>query len=392
MAQPEIPDFESDFVCNPHSAAYQDRLYKIYRRLRDDYPVYYNADHELWIVSRYDDVMSILLDAETFSSTGVEEAKLLPPMMIYMDGTRHTKLRNLFSRGFTPRVVAAMEERVGEITDGLLDRVSGQGPCELMGQFAAQLPSLVMGEMIGVPEEHRGEFLDWTEDMIETGPNAHPMAEPAAKIFAEFKNLLDLRRGERRDDLMSALLDAEVDGERLSEEELLGFCFLLLVAGNDTTMNLIGNGIALLAQHPEQRAELVGDPSMIPEAIEEMLRFESPTQALPRRPTRDFELHGVTIPANCRLLTNYGSANRDDRFFQDPERFDIHRENNRHLALGQGSHFCMGASLARLEARIAFETLLARYPEYELSEEPGWVTSRWARSHPELRIDLEPRA
>jgi cytochrome P450 len=285
-----------------------------------------------------------------------------------------------------------MEERVREIADRLLDGVAGQQDCDFMGRFAAQLPSLVIGAMIGVPEEHRGEFLECTEGMIETGPNAHPIEEPAAKIFAQFKTLLDLRRQERRGDLMSALLDAEVEGERLSEEEVLGFCFLLLVGGNDTTMNLIGNGIALLAQHPDQRAELVDDPSLIPEAIEEMLRFESPTQALPRRPTRNVELQGVAVPANCRLIVNYGSANHDERFFEDPERFDIHRRNKQHLALGQGSHFCMGASLARLEARIAFETLLARYPEYELSVEPGWVTSRWARSHPELRIDLGPRA
>jgi cytochrome P450 len=226
--------------------------------------------------------------------------------------------------------------------------------------------------------------------MIETGPREHSIAEPAAKIHAEFSELLAERRKQPRDDLMSALLDAKIDGKGLSEEELLGFCFLLIVGGNDTTMNLIGNGAVRLAQDPEARQCLVEEPGLIPGAVEEMLRIDAPAQALPRTTLRDVELHGETIPKGSRVLVSYGAANLDDRVFAQPERFDIRRQDNRHLSLGQGPHFCMGASLARLEARVAFEELLARYPEYTVEEEPGWVTSRWARSHPEVVVRLAP--
>jgi cytochrome P450 len=259
-----------------------------------------------------------------------------------------------------------------------------------MGSFAAQLPSLVIGELIGIPEERRAAFLSYTEGMIETGPREHSIAEPAAKIHAEFSELLAERRKQPRDDLMSALLDAKIDGKGLSEEELLGFCFLLIVGGNDTTMNLIGNGAVRLAQDPEARQCLVEEPGLIPGAVEEMLRIDAPAQALPRTTLRDVELHGETIPKGSRVLVSYGAANLDDRVFAQPERFDIRRQDNRHLSLGQGPHFCMGASLARLEARVAFEELLARYPEYTVEEEPGWVTSRWARSHPEVVVRLAP--
>ena len=190
----------------------------------------------------------------------------------------------------------------------------------------------------------------------------------------------------RRDDLMSALLDARLDGRELDETTLLGFCFLLVVGGNDTTMNLLGNGAALLAKYPEPRRRLVHDPTLIPEAVEEMLRIEAPTQALPRRSIRGVTLHGVMLPAEGRVLVSFGSANHDERFFPDLERFDILRENKQHVSLGHGEHFCMGASLARMEGRIAFEELLARHPDFEIEEESGWITSRWARSHPTLRL------
>ncbi len=390
MAQSIAPLPAADFVCDPHSAFYQEHLYEIYRRLRDDFPIYYSEEHDLRIVSRYDDVKSVLLDHETFTVDGVAESKQLPPMLVYMDGDRHTKLRNLVSRGFTPRRVAGMEAKIRAIARGLLDDLAGQSVVDLMRDFSAQLPSRVIAELIGIPEERRESFLESTEGMIETGPKDHPIAEPAERILAEFGKLLAQRREERQDDLMSALIDSEIDGEHVTPQELMGFCFLLLLGGNDTTMNLIGNGLALLAWHPDLRSELASDPSLIPRAVEEMLRIEAPTQALARRPTRDGEIAGIEVPADSRLLVNYGAANHDDRIFEDPDRFDIHRHENHHLSLGQGSHYCMGASLARMEARIAFEELLDRYPHYQLESDPGWVTSRWARSHPKLEIRLRP--
>jgi hypothetical protein len=255
-----------------------------------------------------------------------------------------------------------------------------------MAEFASQLPSRVIGELIGIPPERRDAFLEWTEAFIEADPERDWETNPAGEIYAEFAKLLDARRAERRDDLMSALIDAELDGEKLSQEELLGFCFLLVIGGNDTTTNLIANGAVLLARHPEQRAELCADPALIPAAVEEMLRYDAPTQALPRVALRDITLHGVTIPKGDEVSLVWAAANHDERRFDDPEHFDIHREDNRHLALGHGVHFCMGAHLARLEGRVAFEQILARLPDYTLTEEPRWRRSPWARAYQSVPV------
>jgi cytochrome P450 len=380
---------DSSELYDPHSGALQSNLYDVYRRLRDGHPVYHSRHRNLWAVTRYADVSAVLHDAETFASSGVEEGQLLLPMMVFQDDPRHRELRAVVSRAFTPRRVAALEGRVRRAARALIDDFGVDGRCEFMHSFAAQLPSLVICELIGIPEQRRQAFLSYTEAMIETGPKNHPIEAPAAKIYAEFQELLARRRTDPHDDLMSALLDAQGEGE-LSDEEVLGFCFNLIVGGTDTTMNLIGNGAVLLAKHPDQRKLLVESPSLIPSAIEEILRFEAPTQSLPRRPIREVELHGVSIPAGCRLLVCYGAANHDDRVFEAPDRFDITLERERHLAFGIGAHHCLGAPLARLEGRIAFEELLDRFPEYELAEEPGWVTSRWARSHPQVELMLRP--
>ena len=215
--------------------------------------------------------------------------------------------------------------------------------------------------------------------------------DPAAKIYEEFALLLAERRAERSDDLMSALVDAEIDGTRLSEDEILGFCFQLIIAGNDTTTMLIGNGATLLAQHPDQLALLARAPGRIANAVEEMLRYEPPAHALPRRARRDLLLHGRTIPQDARVLLVWAAANLDEREFDEPERFDVERKIPRHLAFGHGVHFCLGASLARLEARIAFEELLARIPDYTLEREPGWLTSRWLRAHDAVPIEFGVR-
>lgn len=373
---------------DPHSPELQERLHDVYRALRDAHPVYHNPARGIWVVTRYEDVAAVLQDADTFASGGVEEDGLLLPMIVYMDEPRHRKLRALLSSVFTPRRVTALEPRIREATRELLDRLRGQDRCELMHDFASQLPSLVICELIGIPGDRRRAFLDWTESMIETGPGGHSIEEPARGIYREFARLLAERRKQPRDDLMSALLAADVDGVSLRDDELLGFCFNLVVGGTDTTMNLIGNGSVLLAQHPEQRDLLVDDPARIPDAIEEILRYEAPTQSLPRRPVRDVEIHGVAIPKDCRLLVTYGAANHDERAFEDPERFDVTRGRTRHLAFGLGAHHCLGSSLARLEGRIAFEELLERYPHHRLAAEPGWVTSRWARCHPEVQLLL----
>ena len=377
------------FVYDPSRPDFQARIYEIYRTLRDEHPVYRNPDTGVYALARFEDVRAAASDPRTFSSEGTSLGVGLLPHIQTMDPPRHDRLRNLVTLAFTPRRVAEMEPRIREIARGLLDQFAGKGRADLMADYARHLPSRVIGDMIGVPPERREAFLHWTESMVAVPTDAtqgQNVRAAAQKIYQEFARLLDERRRTRRDDLMSALLDAEIDGEKLSQEDLLGFCFVLIVAGNDTTTNLIANGAILLARHEVTRRELVAEPALIEDAIEEMLRCESPAQALPRRATREIQLHGVTIPAGAEVTLVWGAANRDEREFEDPDRFDVHRRIRRHLAFGQGLHFCLGANLARLEARVAFEELLARIPCYDLAETPGWVTSVWARSPEEVAV------
>lgn len=377
---------QQTFVYDPAGPRFQDEMHEVYRVLRDEHPVYVNPEGT-YALSRFSDVWDGVHAPQTFSSYCVE-AEHLMPQMIYMDPPRHTALRQIVSRAFTPRRVASLEGRVREIARTLLDGMAPAGRSDLVHALAAPLPSTVMAELIGVPEEHREEFRSWTEAFLEVTSPAD-IAERAAKIYDLFGRLLAERRAEPRDDLMSDLIAAEADGERLSEEDLLGFCFLLLIAGNDTTTTLIGNGAELLARHPDQRAALVADPSRIPGAVEEMVRIESPAQALPRTTVRDVELHGERIPKGARVMFLWGAANLDEREFPDAERFDIARNAPRHLGFGHGVHFCLGSPLARLEARVAFEELLGRIPEYEVVGTPERYVSNWARAWRALEIEYE---
>ena len=380
------------FLYDPTRADFPSRAYDVYRTLRNEHPIYYNPARRAWALSRYSDVRDAAADHATFRSGGVTTSKGLLPMLQQMDPPRHTELRALLSRVFTPRRVVTMEPRVREITRELIDSCASGDHCDLLHDFAAQLPSRVVGELIGIPADRIPTFLACTEAMIGLDPH-HPSpegAKPFARIYQEFTTLLAARRAARRDDLMSALIDAEVDGIGLSEEEVLGYCLLLVLGGNDTTLNLLANGAVLLARHPEQRAALVTDPSLIPTAVEEMLRYDSPTQSLPRTLSRDIELHQTTVPAGSEVWLVWGAANHDEHVFDEPERFDITRAENPHLAFGYGSHFCMGASLARLEARVAFEELLARFPDYELVSDPPWQPSSWARAYEAVPVRLSP--
>ena len=381
------------FVYDPAQPDFQDRAVEIYRVLRDEHPVYHSERAGFWAISRFEDVRAAASDPQTFSSEGTDISQNLLPMIQALDPPRHDWLRQLVSKAFTPRRVSELEPWIRGIARDLIDGFKGDGEADLLERFAKQLPSLVFGELLGVPRDRREKFLAWTQSLVEAKPgsgSAESQRHPAIKIYQAFKQLLAERRERRGDDLISALLDAEIGGRRLSEDELLGFCFVLIVAGNDTTTNLIANGAVLLADHPEQRKLLVESPQRIPNAIEEMLRFESPVQALPRIARRRVELHGAVIPEGALVRLIWASANRDEREFADPDRFDVTRVIPRHLAFGQGVHFCLGANLARLEARVAFEEVLARMPEYRLRGRPGWLTSIWARAHPEVRIGFEP--
>jgi cytochrome P450 len=376
----------AEFTYDPSTPEFQRDIWDVYRTLRDRYPVYHDPAKRQYVLSRFEDVWRATNDWETFSSV-VEEAGNFLPQMIYIDPQRHTQLRALVSRAFTPKRVAAIEPITRAVARRLVDEIAERGRCELQHEYAAIIPSVVIAQMIGVPPEHIDEFRSWTESFLEIqGPEDY--MESLGKCYELFGTLLAERRRQPGDDLMSALLAAEVDGQRLTDEELLGFCFLLILAGNDTTSSLIGNGTVLLAQHPDQREQLVRDPSLWPGAVEEMNRIESPTQVLPRTTTRDVELHGVTIPAGSRVMLIWGSANHDDREYPDPERFDIRRTFTKHLAFGHGIHYCLGANLARLEARVAFEEWHRRFPTYELDGEPRRITSIWARGYGEIPLRL----
>ncbi|HZQ57515.1 MAG TPA: cytochrome P450 [Acidimicrobiales bacterium] len=372
----------SPLVYDPSTPDFQANMYSVYRRLRDEQPVYVGASS--FALSRFEDVWRAVNDWETFSSV-VAEANSLLPQMIYFDPPRHTAMRALVSRAFTPKRVAEVEALVRSTARSMIDGIAAAGGCELQHEFAAVLPSVVIAKMIGVEEEHIPQFRTWTESFLEiTGPEDYQDA--AGKIYGLFASLLAARREAPRDDLMTALIEAEVDGQRLTDDELLGFCLLLILAGNDTTSSLIGSGTVLLAQNPDQRELLVANPSLWPKAIEEMNRVESPTQVLPRTTTRDVTLHGVTMPAGSRVMLIWGSANHDEREFPDPERFDITRTITRHLAFGHGIHYCLGANLARLEARVAFEEWHQRFPRYALAGEPERIVSIWARAYRRVPI------
>ena len=374
----------ADFIYDPSTAQFQEELWDVYRVLRDEHPVYRHPVTGTYALSRFDDVWRAVHDHDTFSSV-VEEAQNLLPQMIYFDPPRHTAMRALVSRAFTPKRVAAVEPLVRQTARELCSEIEERGECELQHEFAAILPSVVIARMIGVPEEHVPSFRSWTESFLEIkGPE--DFADAAGKIYALFAELLADRRARPRDDLMTALIDAEADGQKLSDDELLGFCLLLILAGNDTTSSLIGTGIVLLSQDDHQRAQLVADPSLWPNAIEELNRIESPTQVLPRTTTRAVDMHGTTIPADSRVMLIWGAANHDDREFTEPERLDITRKFSRHLAFGHGIHYCLGANLARLEARAAFEEWHRNFPDYHLTAKPQRIVSIWARAFSRIPV------
>jgi len=361
-------------VYDPTTPDFAAPSHDIYRRLRDEAPVYVDPEQRFVAISRFADVLAATSDWATFSNTGKAERQYSKPTMNSVDPPRHTKLRALISRGFTPRRVQDMEQNVRTIARELLDRLPHTGRTDLIADYAALLPSMVMGKLVGIPEklvpvcrELTDEFMHHTQPSDALGP-----ATRSYEIFAE---LFDERRRNPKDDLLTALLNAEVDGQRLDEDDLLAFGWLLLVGGNDTTTNLIGNGFELFARHPEQRAQLRDDASTLANGVDEVLRYASPTHALPRTALRDVELHGITIPAGARVMLLWSAANLDEREFPDPERFDVHRRADRHLAFGHGTHYCLGAALAKLEARVAWDELLQRFPDYELIEEPRHFVS-----------------
>jgi hypothetical protein len=363
---------------DPFDAAVMTDPYPFYDALRRDDPVAWSEGSQCWVLSRYADVDAALRDEATFvsgqgvfpSRNGGSAGDLLLPMLITMDPPRHTSMRQLVSRGFTPRRIADLEPLIRDLTRQILDAAAEGGGCDAASAIAGPLPAIVIADLLGIPRDDRDQFRAWSSALAQADPSStetlRPMLAAAAELYGYFAALLPVRRERPGTDLLSVLVAADPDGEPMSDEELLGFCFLLLVAGHETSTNLLSNALALLAREPDQRQLLVDDPSLVPAAVEEVLRYESPVQCLSRSLSRDVTLHGTTMRAGDAVLLLFASANRDERAFPGADRFDVTRQTDQHLAFGRGIHFCLGSALARLEARVVLEELLARFPSYRV--------------------------
>lgn len=338
-------------------------------------PAYLDEERGFWALSRYDDVRAAIDDWPTFSSTGGitldRRTKSVEPMLIEMDPPRHTELRSLVSRAFTPRRVADLEPSIRDLARELVDGFGGGTRIDIIEDFAAKLPMAVISVMLGVPRDDQDRLREWSDAMLHREEGSAELTpaglDGATRLYSYFNQVIADRRAAPRDDLVGALVEAqEGDHRALSASEVLGFCFLLLIAGNETTTKLLGNAIFWLERFPDQRAKVLADPTLIPAAVEETLRFDTSTQALARLLTRDVELHGTTLPAGSKGLLLFGSANRDERHWDEPDRFDVGRNPAGHLAFGHGLHHCLGAALARLEMRVALEVLLPQLREYRV--------------------------
>lgn len=350
----------------------------VYRRLRAEAPVYWSEAAGLFALSRYADIQRVSKDPGLFCSRrGVvvnDPLRLLgdmptPPSIIHMDPPAHNRYRKLVSGAFTPRMVAMLEPRIRELVRETLDAVPAGGAFDFVEHVAVPVPIHVIAEMLGVPASDRATFRRWSDAVIagadaqDGGAHLTEMAE----LFAYFQTMLERRRAEPRPDLLSALAAGVVDGDRLSDEEILMFCMTLLVAGNETTRNLVAGGTRALLEHPGELRRLRNDRALLPSAIEEMLRWVSPIRAFIRTATRNTEIRGTAIPEGASLILLYASGNRDEEAFGPTAgEFRIDRPGEpQHLAFGFGEHFCLGASLARLEARLMFEGILGRWRDIE---------------------------
>ncbi len=337
-----------------------------YEVMRSQQPVFYDEQNGIWHVFRYGDVKKVLSDYNSFSSSAGRVESSSNPIgasIISTDPPRHTHLRSLVNKAFTPRRVQELAPRIRAIAEELAEKIVEDGECDLVEDYSGPLPVIVIAELLGIPAEDRKKFKKWSDDLISgTSEGMDETSEeyfnPQVAMANYFSEVIRVKRGNPGNDLISSLLEAEVDGEKLSGFDLLGFCVLLLVAGNETTTNLITNAILALSNNEEQYRRTIQDPSLIPGMLEEVLRFRSPVQSMFRTCVRNTELGGKTIHRGDPVLAWIGSANHDHEEFAKADEFLIDRTPNRHIAFGEGVHFCLGAPLARLEARIALETLI----------------------------------
>jgi cytochrome P450 family 130 len=369
------------FVYDPEDERTQRDPFPTYRRLRDEFPVYRQERLRFWTLSRFADVYAAVTDHTTFSSaqgltwdtSAAEQAGVLP-MLVTTDPPDHTALRKLINRGLTPRRVAALEPGIRQVVLDAIDGLRAAGGGDLVNDLAVPLPTAIIGRFLGLQPGERADFHHWAAAVVSgtSGAAFHEEHHRAARaLYGYFRDLIGRRRATPADDLLSALLASELDGARLTDEQVLGFCFNLIVGGIETTSNLIASGMMLLQEHDDVRCLLETDPTLIPPTLEEFLRLETPVQGLCRTTTSPATFHGVTIPPGEKVLMLFGAANRDEREFPEPDRLDVKRVSERHLAFGYGAHYCIGAALARLMGRVAFEELTTRLGRVEIDVAGG---------------------
>jgi cytochrome P450 len=380
------------------SAEFKRDPFSFLARLRKSEPVYRTTLSDktpVWLITRYADVTAMLKDERFVKNrrTAMTPEQLrkmpwVPPMfrplernMLDLDSPDHTRLRALVHKAFTPNLVGRMRNRIQTLADELLERVMYEGEIDLIKDYALPLPVIIITEILGVPTSDRDKFHEWSKAVVSlTFPSATLRVIPSVWMFIRYlRRFFERRRRDPQDDLATALIQAEDAGDRLTQDELLAMVFLLLIAGHETTVNLIGNGMLALLENPDAMNRLRRDPALIKTAVEELLRYTSPVFMSTERYAReDLNIHGITIPRGGMTLAVIGSANRDETVFKDPDVLNISRDPNKHLSFGQGIHFCLGAPLARLEGEIAMNTLLRRMPDLHLSVSAGSL--RWRPS------------
>lgn len=424
MAEAVLP-LPSAIAYDPFSPVWRPDPYSKYRELRDHAPVFFSREANCWCISRYDDVLAVLKDSERFSSRAMMtmlmqrgqdgppkltlrglgfvvrmmwRTRLLPSgfikarMLIAADGEEHTSLRNIVNRGFTPRHIAAWEPRVRKIAEQSVAPLRAGDPFDLVKDLSVPLPVTLICEVLGIETERRADFKRWSDEVVanvSTTAGRDELLNPRGiDVFVEMvsylREICRQRRAAPADDLISTIVNGT---EPLNDYEVIQFVMLLLIAGNETTTNLIGNTVNALLDHPDQLAKLSANPSLIDDALEEGLRFDSPVQLVFRTATCDVEMHGIKISKGAIVAPLLGSANRDERVYADPDRFDIERKPRAHFGFGFGKHFCLGSSLARLEARSALEVLLPELPHLvRANPEREWIDSFLVRGPRELLL------
>jgi hypothetical protein len=382
--------------------------YPVYRRLRTEDPVHWDPYLHAWVVTRYADVVRVFQhfsadrtpSPERLAELGLEQlgpiARVMVHQMLFMDPPEHTRVRGLAAAAFTPRRVERLRERIQEITDQLVDSVIQRGEMDLMAEIANPLPAIVTAEMFGMPSDDHKMLKDWSQDFAEMLGNFQHNPGRTARVLASVEAMTTyfgaaVRRQSTQptEGLIHALATAEINGDRLSEDEVVANLIVTMVGGQETTTNLIGNGVLTLLRHPDQMRRLREDLSLMPAAVEELLRYESPSQHTARLAPADQDLGGKPIKQRDAVIAVMGAANRDPDRFPDPDRLDLGRQDNRHMAFAWASHFCFGAPLARIEGQIVLSTLLRRMPELRLSPDPvSWRPNLGLRGLTALRVEF----